>query len=50
MTRPEFMDEVLNTYFSNNCTVSESIDITANKLGISDLELEEWFRKGRNYE
>ncbi|AKN32408.1 hypothetical protein Ccar_16695 [Clostridium carboxidivorans P7] len=48
MKKSEFMDEVVRTYYNNDCTVSEAIDITAKQLGISDLELQNWFRGNGN--
>lgn len=50
MKKSEFMDEVVRTYYNNDYTVSEAIDITAKQLGISDLELQNWFRGNGNAE
>lgn len=49
MTRSEFMDEVVKTYFSNDCKVKEAIDITVKNLKISNTQFIEWFGKERNY-
>lgn len=48
MTRTEFMDEVVKTYFSNDCKVKEAIDITVKRLGISNTQFIEWFGRDRS--
>lgn len=48
MTKSEFMDEVVKTYYAKNCTVAEAIDIAQINLGISDTQLQNWFRGYRS--
>lgn len=48
MTRSEFMNEVVKTYFSKDCRVKEAIDITIKRLGISNTQFIEWFGRDRS--
>jgi hypothetical protein len=42
------MNEVVKTYFTENCTIPEAIDSTQKHLGISDIQRENWFGRDKN--
>lgn len=44
MTKREFINEVEKIYFDYDCkTVSEAIEVTKKKLGISKQQFIQWF-------